>query len=102
MARSRSNVTLNYGLRYEYYTPMREAHDLNVQFDIETGTLKPPTTTMFRSKTNNFAAARVAVTWTPGISGKTVVRGGFGIYVGPGQTEDQIQPIESDRISIDD
>jgi hypothetical protein len=27
------------------------------------------------------------------------VRGGFGLYVGPGQTEDQIQPIESDRIS---
>jgi hypothetical protein len=27
------------------------------------------------------------------------VRGGFGLYAGPGQTEDQIQPIESDRIS---
>ena len=29
----------------------------------------------------------------------TVFRGGFGIYYGPGQTEDQIQPIESDRVS---
>jgi len=29
-----------------------------------------------------------------------VLRGGFGIFVGPGQTEDQIQPVESDRISI--
>src|SRR6185503_13697486 len=29
----------------------------------------------------------------------TVVRAGFGIFVGPGQTEDQIQPVESDRIS---
>ena len=28
-----------------------------------------------------------------------MLRGGFGIFVGPGQTEDQIQPIESDRIS---
>ena len=27
------------------------------------------------------------------------MRGGFGILVGPGQIEDQIQPIESDRIS---
>src|ERR1044071_5705499 len=31
--------------------------------------------------------------------GHTVLRGGFGIFYGPGQTEDQIQPIESDRIS---
>ena len=30
---------------------------------------------------------------------RTVFRGGFGIYYGPGQTEDQIQAIESDRIS---
>ena len=93
-----SNLTLNYGLRYEYYTPMRESRDLNVQFDIVTGTLKPPTTTMFHSKTNNLEP-RVSLSWQPGSSGKTVVRGGFGIYVGPGQTEDQIQPIESDRIS---
>src|SRR5439155_25027520 len=31
--------------------------------------------------------------------GHTVLRGGFGMYYGPGQTEDQIQPIESNRIS---
>jgi hypothetical protein len=28
-----------------------------------------------------------------------LVRGGVGIFVGPGQTEDQIQPIEAERIS---
>lgn len=28
-----------------------------------------------------------------------MLRGGFGIYYGPGQTEDLIQPIESDRVS---
>jgi hypothetical protein len=28
-----------------------------------------------------------------------VFRTGFGVFVGPGQTEDQIQPVESDRIS---
>jgi hypothetical protein len=33
------------------------------------------------------------------MSDKTVLRGGFGIFVGPGQTEDQIQPIEAERIS---
>src|SRR5262249_25882507 len=34
----------------------------------------------------------------PSRSAKTVIRGGFGIAVGPGQVEDQIQPTESDRI----
>ena len=38
----------------------------------------------------------MSATYAPG---KTVLRGGFGIFVGPGQGEDQIQPIESDRVS---
>ena len=32
-------------------------------------------------------------------AGKTVLRGGFGMFVGPGQSEDLIQPIESDRVN---
>ena len=38
----------------------------------------------------------LAFTYAPG---KTVFRTGFGMFVGPGQTEDQIQPVESDRVS---
>ncbi|MBI3651665.1 MAG: TonB-dependent receptor [Acidobacteria bacterium] len=101
----RPNLTLSYGLRYEYYTPLREARGLNVQFDITKGILLPPNRDAYHSKTNNFGP-RLALTWSPspGASGffgggRTVLRGGFGIYNGPGQTEDLIQPIESDRIS---
>jgi hypothetical protein len=99
------NLTLNYGLRYEYYTPLREANDLNVQFDINNGVLFSPDRDFFQSSKNNFGP-RVGLTWSPNPSGsgffgggKTVLRGGFGVYYGPGQTEDQIQPIESDRIA---
>lgn len=90
-------LTMNYGLRYEYYTPLREANDLDVLFDVNDGILKPASDPFFHSKKSNFQP-RVSMTWAPG-AGRTVVRGGYALVVGPGQTEDQIQPIESDRIS---
>jgi hypothetical protein len=103
--RLRPNLTLNYGLRYEYYTPLREDKNLQVLFDITNGTLRPPTEAAFQSSKTNFGP-RIAMTWSPSPNssgffggGRTVLRGGFGIFYGPGQTEDQIQPIESDRIS---
>ncbi|MCB1023975.1 MAG: TonB-dependent receptor, partial [Acidobacteria bacterium] len=102
----RPNLTLSYGLRYEYYTPLREANNKQVLFDVENGGFKDPSQAAFQASKLNFGP-RVAVTWSPNLDntesffggGKTVFRGGFGIYYGPGQTEDQIQPIESDRIS---
>jgi hypothetical protein len=101
----RPNLTLNYGLRYEYYTPLREDRNLQVLFDITNGTLRPPTEAAFQSSRTNFGP-RISMTWSPNPNstgffggGRTVLRGGFGIFYGPGQTEDQIQPIESDRIS---
>lgn len=100
----RPNLTLNYGLRYEYYTPLREKNDLQVLFDTRTGQLRDPREAAFKSNKAAFGP-RIAITWSPNQSGagffaggKTVFRGGFGIYYGPGQTEDQIQPIESDVI----
>jgi hypothetical protein len=88
-------LTLNVGLRYEYYTPLTEKNELQVKFNIDTGQIDPNTTTPLKSKKNNFLP-RVSFAYAPG---KTVFKTGFGIFVGPGQTEDQIQPIESDRIS---
>ncbi len=99
----RPNLTLNYGLRYEYYTPLREARDRQVLFDIRNGTLRPSNQDAYRSSKNSFGP-RIALTYSPNASGAgffggghTVIRTGFGIYYGPGQTEDQIQPIESVR-----
>ncbi len=101
----RPNITLNYGLRYEYFTPLREDRNLQVLFDIRNGVLRSPTEEAFRSSKTNFGP-RISMTWSPMPNGggffgggRTLLRGGFGIFYGPGQTEDQIQPIESDRIS---
>ncbi len=104
--KARPNLTINYGLRYEYYTPLREAHDAQVLFDIRTGQLRDPKESAFKSSKTSFGP-RIAITWSPNYAGggffgggRTLLRGGFGIYYGPGQTEDQIQPIESDTIRI--
>ncbi|HST53504.1 MAG TPA: TonB-dependent receptor [Pyrinomonadaceae bacterium] len=101
----RPGLTLNYGLRYEYYTQLHERSDAQILFDITTGTLRDPSQQPYKSSKTNFGP-RVAIAWSPNSTGKgffaggrSVVRAGFGIYYGPGQTEDQIQPIESDRIA---
>jgi carboxypeptidase family protein len=101
----RPNLTLNYGLRYEYFTPLREDRNLQVLFNIANGTLRNPTEAAFQSSKTNLGP-RISMTWSPKPNGggffgggRTVLRGGFGIFYGPGQTEDQIQPIESDRVS---
>ncbi len=100
----RPNFTLNYGLRYEYYTPLREARNLNVLFDTDQGLILPSDRPFYTSIRTNFGP-RVAAAWSPKPNGKgffwggrTLVRAGFGLYHGPGQAEDQIQPVESDRI----
>lgn len=101
----RKNVTLNYGLRYEFYTPLREHRNGQVLFDTSKGILKPSNLAAFNTDKKAFGP-RIGLTWAPNSDGKgffgggnTVFRGGFGIYYGPGQVEDQIQPIESDRIN---
>src|SRR5262249_24470431 len=90
-------VTLNYGLRYDYYSVLREANNLEVKFNIDTGVIDPNTTPQFIAKKNS-VQPRLGLTLAA--SDKTIIRGGFGLFVGPGQTEDQIQPVaDSDRIS---
>lgn len=101
----RQNITLNYGLRYEFYTPLREKNNGQVLFDTTNGIIKDSSEAAFKTSKKNLGP-RVGLTWSPDPNGtgffgggKTVFRGGFGLYYGPGQVEDQIQPIESDRIN---
>src|SRR5262249_34090264 len=46
-------LTMNYGVRYDYYSVLREANDLEVKFNIDTGVIDPNTTPQYISKKNN-------------------------------------------------
>src|SRR5215470_9590957 len=95
--RANPKLTLNYGLRYDYYAVPREANGLQVKFNIDTGVIDPPSTQILQSTKTNFQP-RIGVSYAA--TNKTVFRAGFGLFVGPGQTEDQIQTIgDSDRVS---
>ncbi|HEY0161212.1 MAG TPA: TonB-dependent receptor, partial [Edaphobacter sp.] len=96
----RPNLTLSYGLRYEYYSPLHEVHDKNVIFDMTTGTIQPKFAgDWYESSKLNFGP-RVGLTWAPdSFHGDTIFRLGMGVFYGPGQTEDQIQPEANDRVT---
>ncbi|HEY2018315.1 MAG TPA: TonB-dependent receptor [Bryobacteraceae bacterium] len=96
----RSNFTMNYGLRYEYYSPLHETNDKVLLFDMTTGTLKPNFTgDWYQMSTTNFGP-RLGFSWSPQkLNNKTVLRIGAGYYYGPGQGEDQIQPALNDRVN---
>lgn len=60
----RRNMRLTYGLRYEYYSVLREARDRAVILDPLTGTLLPEGTPFYRSRKGN-VLPRIAFAWAP-------------------------------------
>lgn len=86
----RRNLTVNLGLRYEYWTPLDEKNGLfiapRLQNNSAQASLMDPNAVLdfiggssgrkfYNSDKNNFAPI-IGLAWTPG-SGKTVVRGGY-------------------------
>ena len=71
-----SGLTLSYGLAYSYETNLYH-HDLDYPSYLAPllgGTLRPP-----RRDTNNFDPS-FGLAWSPGKNGRTVIRGGGGLY----------------------
>ena len=81
--RARDNLTLNFGVRYEYFPPMFDRNNILTNIIPETGEVvyaKDGDTydrTLIHPDTDDFAP-RVGFAWT--LNPRTVVRGGFGIF----------------------
>ena len=54
--RAKSNLTFNLGLRYDYFSPLNEAHDRVVVFNTETGALITNGYAGFRTNKTEFCA----------------------------------------------
>ena len=83
----RSNLTLNFGLRYEYQTPAVETLDKFWHVPdfsapepdyLRCGTQGIPRACIDSDRNN--LAPRLGLAWAPTSSGNTVIRGGYGIY----------------------
>jgi len=84
----RPNLTLNYGLRWEHYTVLKEAFGRQAVVKVSCGGFCPKGTPLYSPDYKDFAP-RLGLAWVPGgASGKTVIRSGFGIYFSPNQMDD--------------
>jgi hypothetical protein len=87
-----SRLTLELGLRYDFYSVVKEKDQQAKPFFIEENAFATDPDNFYDPDRNNFAP-RVSAVYQ--LTEKTVVRGGYGLFYGPGQFEDRIQPIEN-------
>ena len=90
--RVNSRLTLELGLRYDFYSVVKEKDNLSKPFFIEDNAFAANDAQFYNPDKNNFAPRLSAVYQ---VTPKTALRAGYGHFYGPGQFEDRIQPIEN-------
>jgi hypothetical protein len=99
----RPNLTINAGLRYEYYSVVKEKDDRGKVWRVACGGFCPDGTPWYDPDFNNFGP-RLGFAWAPArFNDNTVIRGGFGVFFGPGQNDDVFAPIDNagSRIALE-
>ncbi len=89
-------LTLNIGLRYEFYSVTHEILNRSAVVDIlGCGGFCPKGTPYYDANPHDFGP-RIGVAWAPSVfRGRTTFRSGFGIYYGGNQNDDFSDPAES-------
>jgi hypothetical protein len=94
------NLTLNYGLRYNYFSPFIEVHNSENPFDIaDCGGYCGFGAEFYHPNYRSFDP-RLSVAYAPEIfKGKTVLRAGYGSYHGEVQLGDEDSPVVNNEPS---
>jgi hypothetical protein len=91
----KSNLSINAGLRYEFYTVPVEKDGRDKVWRIACGGFCAPGTRWYDPDYNN-VAPRIGFAWSPAkFNDKTVIRAGWGMFYGPGQNDDVFAPIDN-------
>jgi hypothetical protein len=99
----KKNLTLDIGMRYEFFSVFHEVYGRALPFDLKTcGGYCPQRSLFSYPQTKNFLP-RAGFAWSPeALQGKTVIRSGFGMYKGEGQLGDLNAPSDNfaQRLSL--
>ena len=90
--RATDRLTLELGFRYDYYSVVKEAEGRAKPYFVEENNFGSDPDHPYDADKNNFSPRLSAVYQ---LNPKTALRAGFGIFYGPGQFEDRIQPMEN-------
>ena len=90
--RVNDRLTLELGLRYDYYSVVHEKNGLAKPFFVEDNAFSSDPDNFYNPDKNNISP-RLSAAYQ--VTDKTVLRAGYGLFYGPGQFEDRIQPIEN-------
>jgi hypothetical protein len=90
--RATSRLTLELGLRYDFYSVVKEKDGKAKPFFIEENAFGTDPNQFYNPDKNN-VAPRLSMVYQ--LTDTTALRAGYGHFYGPGQFEDRIQPIEN-------